>query len=186
MALGFLAGYGLFSDNYLNDSMAFGAAFSYSFSKNIAIEFAGLFLSPSNDHDPAKLSQGKLLTIPLQLSLLGRFPVGTKLTPYALAGITYFLNSFSMDRTAQDNWNALGFTMTEKVDAAIGFHLGAGLEYALGEKLSAGAGVRYCMGKADGEWSIKDNQSSAEANGTFSGLDLNSLVLSIGLKYFLK
>ncbi|HSQ34486.1 MAG TPA: OmpW family outer membrane protein [Candidatus Binatia bacterium] len=186
MALGILAGYGLFSNSNFGNSVAFGATFTYGFSKNVAVELAGLFLSAKNKNDPAGLSQGRLTMLPLQLSLLGRLPLGRKLTPYALAGVTYFLNGFASDQALEDDWHDLGFTLTEKVNGAVGFHVGAGLEYDLGKKLAAGIGVRYCLGKTRGEWSLKDDASAVESSGTFSGLDLNTMVISAGLKFFLK
>ena len=186
LALGILGGYGIFSNSHFTNSVAIGVTFSYCFNKNLAVELAGLFLSESNEYDPATLSQGKLTTMPLQLSLLGRYPLGKNFALYALAGITYFLNSFSLDSALVDNWHDLGFTMTESVDSALGFHCGAGLEYVLKKNLSAAIGVRYCLGTAKGEWSIRDDASALETSGTFNGLDLNALVFSIGLKYFFK
>ena len=186
IGLGILAGYGLFSNSFFGNGVAFGATFTYGLGRNIAVELAGLYLSESNDPDPKTVSQGRLTTIPLQLSLLGRLPLGKKLTPYVLAGVSYFLNRFNLDDTVDQSWHDLGFSRKEEVDSAVGFHVGAGLEYVIGKDLSAGFGVRYLLGKADGEWSITDDQSAVEAAGTFSGLDLNTLVFSAGLKYFLR
>ncbi len=186
LALGILGGYGIFSNSNFSNSVAVGVTFTYSFNKNLAVELAGLFLNESNESDPATLAQGKLTTMPLQLSLLGRYPLGKKFALTALAGITYFLNSFSLDSALVDNWHDLGFTMTESVNGALGFHCGAGLEYVLKKNLSAALGVRYCLGTAKGEWSIRDDASALETSGTFNGLDLNTMVFSFGLKYFFK
>ena len=109
--------------------------------------------------------------MPLQLSLMGRFPFGRKLTPYVLAGGSYFLNSFTLDSTVTDGWNAVGFALTEKVDKSFGFHFGGGLEFALSKSLSAGADVRYFIAKTKGNWSLKDNKSPVESIGTFSDLN---------------
>jgi opacity protein-like surface antigen len=136
--------------------------------------------------DPNSLSKGKLTTMPLQLSLMGRFPVGRKLTPYVLAGVSYFLNSFTLDSSIASDWKTLGFTLTEKVDKVFGFHFGGGLELALGKKLSAAIDVRYCLAKAKGSWSMQDDRSSAETSGTLSDLKLDTMVFAAGLKYFFK
>jgi len=186
IGLGFLAGYGLFSDSLYSGSMSFGAAFTFGFSRNLAVELGGIYLKGNVDSAPESLSKGKLTTMPLQLSLMGRFPVGRKLTPYVLAGGSYFLNSFTLDRTVIDGWNTVGFTLTEKVDKSFGFHFGGGLEFALGKTLSACIDVRYLLAKSKGSWILKDNKSPLESIGTFSNLKLNSLMLAIGLKYFLK
>lgn len=186
MGLGVLGGYGLFSNSHYGGSAAFGATFSFAFSKNIAIELAGIYLNSAGESDPDALSKGKLTTLPLQLSLLGRFPLNKKLTPYVLAGGNYLINSFSLDKTVVADWNAVGFTLMEKVDNAFGFHFGGGLEFAIGKTLATGIDVRYCLARAKGSWSMKDNESALETNGVFSGLKLNAMMVTLGLKYFFR
>lgn len=186
MSLGILAGYGLFSSSHIGGSPAFGASFSLGLSRNLAIELAGSFMRPNMENDPQTHYQGKLLAMPLQLSLLGRFPVGRKLTPYVLAGGSYFINNFTLDGTIVNEWNIVGMTLTEKMNSTLGFHFGAGLEYSLSRALSVGMDVRYFLAKAKGSWSIIDNASAIESNGTFSGVNLNALIAAITLKYFLK
>ena len=186
IGLGFLGGYWLFPNSQYGGGAAFGATFTYGFSKNIAIELAGIYFKGNVKNDPNALSKGKLTIIPLQLSLLWRFPITKKLTPYVLVGASYFLNSFSLDSAVVSGWNAVGFTLTETVDMTFGFHFGGGLEFALGKALSAVVDMRYCLAKAKGSWSMKDNKSTIEANGTFNNLKLNSVMLAVGLKYFFK
>lgn len=178
LGAGILGGVGLLN-SYSGVGMAFGATLSYGFSKNIAIELAGLFISGKGKYDPESLSQGRLTVIPLQLSLVGRFPLNRKLTPYLLAGGSFFLISFAQ-------WHELGMTLTEKVNNAFGFHFGGGLEYALRQTLSMTFDLRYCLGKAKGSWSIRDDATAIESEGTFSGLNLNTMIFSVGLKYFFK
>jgi outer membrane protein W len=186
MALGVSGGYGLFANKQIDGGVAFGATFLYAFSRNIAVELAGIYQQGTVVGDANSLSKGKLTTMPLQLSLMGRFPVGRQLTPYVLAGGSYFLNSFTLDSSVADEWKTLGFTLTEKVDQAFGFHFGAGLEIAFGTTLSMDMNVRYCMAKGAGEWTMTDDASQTEASGTISDLKLDAVVLAIGLKYFLK
>ena len=180
-----LGGAGLLN-GYSGISLAFGATFSYGFSKNIAIELAGLVISGNGDYDPQTLSAGRLTIMPLQLSLLGRFPLGRKLTPYVLTGGSFFFTMFALDKAVAKGWEDVGITLTEKVDNAFGFHFGAGLEYALGKAMSVAFDVRYILGKTGGAWSIQDNASASETDGTFSGLKLNTLVCSVGLKYLFR
>jgi len=186
IGLGLLGGYWLFPNSQYGGGAAFGATFMFGFSKNIAIELAGIYFKGNVENDPEALSKGKMTIIPLQLSLMWRFPINNKLTPYVLAGGSYFLSDFTLDSADVDGWNAVSFTRTEKVDMTFGFHFGGGLELALGKALSAGVDMRYCLAKAKGNWSIKDNKSTAETNGTFSNLKLNSVMLAFGLKYFFK
>jgi outer membrane protein W len=186
IGLGILGGYGLFSNSQYKGSVAVGATFLLGFSKNIAVEIAGIYLTGDVASAPAELSKGKLTAMPLQLSLMGRFPIGNKLTPYILAGGSYFLNSFTLDSTVADGWNAVGFTLTEKIDKTFGFHFGCGLEFAFSKTLSAAVDLRYCMAKANGNWSMKDNKSNIEDSGTLSDLNLNNMIFAFGLKYFFK
>jgi len=186
IGLGILGGYGLFANSQFGGNAAFGATFTFAVSRNIAIEIAGIYLKTNVASDPDALSKGKLTTMPLQLSLLGRFPINKKFTPYVLAGGSYFFNSFTLDSAILDGWNAVGFTLTEKLDKAFGFHFGGGLEFALGETLSACFDVRYCMAKGKGNWSLKDSISTIETNGTFKDLNLNTMMFTVGLKYFFK
>jgi hypothetical protein len=46
--------------------------------------------------------------------------------------------------------------------------------------------VRYCIAQTKGNWSLKDNKSSEETSGTFSGIKLNTMMFAIRLKYFFK
>jgi outer membrane protein W len=185
LGAGIMGGVGVLN-GYYGVGMAFGATLSYGFSRNIAIEFAGLFTSGKGKYDPETLSQGRLTVMPLQLSLLGRFPLNRKLTPYLLAGGSFFLNSFAQDSAVADGWNALGITLTEKVRNAFGFHFGGGLEYAFKQTLSVALDLRYCLGKAKGSWSIRDDATAIETSGTFSGLNLNTMIISVGLKHFFR
>jgi outer membrane protein W len=186
IALGLSGGYGLFANKQIDGGVAFGATFLYAFSRNIAIELSGIYMNGNVAGDANSLSKGKLTTMPLQLSLMGRFPVGGQLTPYVLAGGSYFLNSFTLDNSVAGEWKTLGFTLTEKVDKAFGFHFGAGLELALKKTLSMDMNVRYCMAKAKGNWTMTDDASQTEASGTVSDLKLDAVVFAVGLKYFFK
>jgi outer membrane protein W len=185
-SIGFLAGAGFFSASRIGASPAFGMSFSLGISRNLAVELAGSFLMAKTDYDPQTHSQGKLLAMPLQFSLIGRFPVGRKLTPFALAGGSYFINSFMLDGTVKDGWSAVGMSVSEKVNNALGVHFGAGVEYSLSRFLTVGIDVRYFLAKAKGSWSLKENASGLESSGTYSGVNLNALVGSMALKYVFK
>ncbi len=181
-----IMGGGASLNGYFSNGFAFGATFSVGFSKNIAIELAGLFVNGSGENDPETLYEGKLTIMPVQLSLVGRFPINRKFTPYVLAGGSYFLNRFALGSSVANGWDDLGITLTQQIENAFGFHLGAGLEFALASAWSVAVDARYCVGNTRGDWSIRDNISGVETDGTFSDLSLNTLIFSIGLKYFFK
>lgn len=186
IGLGVFGGYGLFANSQIQSGAAGGATFLIGFSKNIAVELAAMYQKGNVAADPNSLSKGKLTTMPLQLSLMGRFPIGKKLTPYVLAGGSYFLNSFTLDSSAANDWKALGFTLTEKVDPTFGFHFGGGLELALGKALSVDIGLRYGLAKAKGNWTMTDDKSQSETSGATGDLKLDTLTFAVGLKYFFK
>jgi len=183
-------GLGLFvggsSTSEYGGGLAFGANFYYGITKNIGIEVGGLrFQTTAKDTDDAtKLSKGKLAVMPLQLSLIGRFPVGAKLVPYVAAGGGYYLNSFTLDAALVQSWDGLGIDLEEAIDNAFGFHFGAGVDYYVKPNIAITAGVKYCLAKTKGSWTMKDQVSSEETTGTLPDLKLNALVFGAGLKYF--
>jgi outer membrane protein W len=186
LGVGVWGGYGLYGNDQFKSGVALGASFLLGLSRNLAVEIAAGYLNAGVESDAGALSEGKLAAMPLQLSLQGRFPVGKKLTPYLLAGGSYFFNSFSMASAVADRWSAVGVTVSEKVAGAFGFHFGAGMELALGKSLSANLDVRYFMAKTQSDWSMTDNASLVESSGTMSGITLDALVCALGVKYFFK
>jgi opacity protein-like surface antigen len=131
-----------------------------------------------------KLSKGKLAVMPLQLSLMARFPVGDKIVPYVAAGGGYYLNSFTLDAAIVKSWDDLGIDLDEAIDNAFGFHFGAGLDFFVNPNIAITAGVKYCLAKTKGSWTMKEQVSSEETTGTLPDLKLNALVFGAGLKYF--
>ncbi|MBN2206403.1 MAG: outer membrane beta-barrel protein [Candidatus Aminicenantes bacterium] len=185
--LGLTAGYALPSG--YGSGVALGGSFRFGFSANFGVEISALYFQSAVDEPEAEdresgLSQGKLTVIPVELSLVGRFPVSSKLTPYILAGGGYFLNTFKIDGAVKSGWEGLGFAIEEKLDNSFGFHVGAGLDFFLAPKLAAGLTVRYSLSKAKGSWSLREAATDIEAKGNLSGLDLKPLVFGLGLRYF--
>jgi outer membrane protein len=183
-------GLGLFvgasSTSEYGSGLAFGANFYLGITKNIGIEVGGLrFQTTTKDNDDiTKLSKGKLTVMPLQLSLMARFPVGAKIVPYIAAGGGYYLNSFTLDAAIVKSWDDLGVDLEEAIDNAFGFHFGAGLDFFVNPNIAITAGVKYCLAKAKGSWTMKEQVSSEVTEGALPDLKLNALVFGAGLKYF--
>lgn len=184
MGLGLFVGASSTSD--YGGGLAFGANFYFGITKNIGIEVGGLrFQTTAKDNDDmTKLSKGKLAVMPLQISLIGRFPVGAKLVPYVAAGGGYYLNSFTLDADIVNSWGDLGVDLEEAVENASGFHFGAGVDFFVNPNIAITAGVKYCLAKTKGSWTMKEQVSSEETTGTLPDLKLNALVFGAGLKYF--
>jgi outer membrane protein len=184
MGLGLFVGGSSTSD--YGSGLAFGANFYFGITKNIGIEVGGLRLQTTtkDNDDMTKLSKGKLTVMPLQLSLMARFPVGAKIVPYIAAGGGYYLNSFTLDAAIVKSWDDLGFDLEEAIDNAFGFHFGAGLDFFVNPNIAITAGVKYCLAKAKGSWTMQDQVSSEETKETLADLKLNALVFGAGLKYF--
>lgn len=177
---------GLSSTSEYGSGLAYGANFYLGVTKNIGLEVGGLrFQTTTKDSDDeTKLSKGKLAVMPVQASLIVRFPVGASVVPYVAAGGGYYLNSFTLDAALVGSWDDLGIDIDETIDNAFGFHFGAGLDYFINPNFAIGANVKYCLAKAKGSWTMKDQVSSEETKGTLSDLKLNGLVFGAGLKYF--
>jgi len=184
MGLGLFVGASSTSD--YGSGLAFGANFYLGITKNIGIEVGGLRMqTTSKDNDDlTKLSKGKLAIMPLQLSLMARFPLGAKIVPYIAAGGGYYLNRFTLDAAIVKSWDDLGIDLEEAIDNASGFHFGAGLDFFVNPNIAISAGVKYCLAKTKGSWTMKEQVSSEETKGTLPDLKLNALVFGAGLKYF--
>lgn len=187
IGVGLMAGYALPSG--YGGGFAFGGSFYFGFSSNFGVEIAGLrFQSsvdePAEDDRETALSEGKLTIMPVQLSLVARFPLSPRLTPYVLAGGGYFLNKYALDPSVNAAWETVGFAIDEKLDNSVGFHFGAGLDFFLSPKLAASLTAKYCLSKAKGNWSIKETASGIEAKGDLKDINLKPFIFGLGLKYF--
>jgi opacity protein-like surface antigen len=185
IGLGVFAGYAMPDESIYGGGVMFGGRLCFSFTKNIGIELKGLmFQSTVEQEELEGLSPGKFTFTPVQVSLQGRFPVGEKIVPYVEAGVSFYLNSFEIDSEIADGWNALGFDIEEKVETALGYNLGIGIDYFFTNNLALNANFGYCLSEAEGTWSITDQVSGTQATGDFPGLHFSNIMLGIGLKYY--
>jgi len=185
--IGLIVGYALPSD--YGGGLAYGASFTYGLTSNFGIEISGLRFQSTVDEPAAAdretaLSKGTLAVMPIQLSLVARFPLSPSLTPYVLAGGGYFLNKYTLDSGVQSDWEGLGFTISEKIENSIGFHFGVGLDVFMGSNLAVGAVVKYCMSTTKGKWTMNETVSKIEASGELKDLKLKPFIIGLGLKYF--
>jgi outer membrane protein W len=182
--LGLSGGYGMPSDSNYKGGLAFGFQAGLGLGEHFAVEIGWGSFKGDVLATEAGLSAGSLNRMPIELSVQARFPLGNKkLIPYIFAGGGYSLNSFTLDSAAVAPWTALGITLEENVNGAVAFHGGAGLDYFLTDKLALNLNVKYLISKASGSWSQTDDETNTAASGTLTGLSLNTLSISFGLKY---
>ena len=185
IGLGVFAGAALLDASNYSAGIAFGGRLCFSITKNIGLELKGLmFQSTVEQEQFDKLSDGKLSIIPLQVSLQGRFPVGENFVPYLSAGLGYYLSSFEIDSEISDGWNALGFDIEEKLESALAYHLGLGIDYFFSSKLALNAEVIYSLNESEGFWSITDQVSGTQASGVIEEIGASNFMIGIGLKYY--
>jgi outer membrane protein W len=182
--VGFLAGYAMPALNNFSSGVKYGGNISLGITKNITIEIKGLSFQSDVEGDPVALSKGKLSVMPIQLSIQARFPIAGRLHPYLLGGGGYYMNRFNLDQEIIDAWDALGFNLEEKVENAIGYHLGAGIDLFITKNIALNADAIYCIAKIKGSWTLTDQIIGTETSGVIENLNLNSLIFGGGLKFY--
>ncbi len=114
--VGLLAGYAMPQEDNYSSGLQYGGNICLGITKNVSVELTGLRFQSDVGGDPEALSKGKLSVIPIQLSLQARFPISSRFVPYLLGGGGYYLNRFTVDKEITEAWNALGFSIEEKVE----------------------------------------------------------------------
>jgi opacity protein-like surface antigen len=182
--VGFLAGYAMPAESNYSSGLNYGGNICLGITKNVSIEFKGLSFQSDVEGNPEALSKGKLSVIPIQLSIQAIFPISWRFLPYLLGGGGYYLNRFNLDEEIIDAWDALGFDIEEKVENAIGYHFGAGIDLFITKNIALNADVRYFITTIKGSWTLTDQIIGTENSGSLEDLNLNSLILGGGLKFY--
>ncbi|MBN2198719.1 MAG: outer membrane beta-barrel protein [Candidatus Aminicenantes bacterium] len=187
MGVGLAAGFGKPSDSLFSGGLSAGLVVSIGLMKYLAVELQGGILMSGVEGSADGLSKGTLNAVPIQLSLLVRYPVaGGRLLPFLEMGGGYYLNNFALDSQLLEDWEQIGFTVEEKVENTLGFHFGLGLDYFLSRNLALGLGFRYGLANAEAGWSLTDIASSTEVSGDLESIGLNPLTIALRLRYVFK
>ncbi len=182
--IGTIVGYAMLSEENYGSGFKYGGSLCLGITKSIAIELSGLRFQSNVEGNPEALSEGKLSIIPIQLSIKARFLMAGRFVPYVLGGGSYYLSSFALDEGIISNWDAFGFNIEEKVENAIGFHFGAGIDLFLTKNIALNADLKYCIAKTKGSWTLTDQFAGIETSGNLEDLNLNSLMFGVGLKFY--
>jgi len=177
------AGGGYMSTSKYGSGLVFGGSLVAGITKNFGIELRGSYFQGDVAGEASGLSKGKFTTIPIQLSLQFRYPVGDKLVPYLGGGAGYYLNDFALDASVVSKWSNVGFTISETMDPGIGFHFGGGLDFLVVPKIIVNIDVRYALAKAKVTWKLADENGVAEASGTLDNLEINPLAAALSIRY---
>jgi outer membrane autotransporter protein len=180
MGLGLEAGYIIPSEDNFGKTPVFGLSFFYSLSKQFRVELKGYFSPIDVENNPEGLSAGTLNVIPLQLSLQYRLNISPRFIPYAGAGVGYYLNNFSLENN--DEWQRLGFNISEEANSVFGYHFGAGIDFFIKSNMAVNIDIRYCIASFDGSYTITEEVSGISQSGTIEG-DLNHIFFGIGIKF---
>lgn len=177
------AGGGFMATSKYGSGLVFGGSFLAGITKNIAVELRGSYFQGDVEGEASGLSKGKFTTIPIQLGLQFRYPVGDKLVPYLGGGAGYYLNDFALDASVVSKWSDVGFKVSETMDPCIGFHFGGGFDYLVAPKIVINIDVRYAMAKAEGTWKLADKDGVVEESGVLKDLDINPLAATLSMRY---
>jgi opacity protein-like surface antigen len=171
------------SESTFDGGFSLGFGVGYDLMKYLSLELRGTWANHIIPGSLDGLSQGKMTCLPVELMIVGRFPVGQKLFPYVFGGAGYSFNSFTVDAALVDDWADFGFTLSESIKQAVSFSFGAGLDFAITPQILIGLEGKLVICKADGEWSLEDDTTGEIFSTTLTGMSLNRFIVGIGLKY---
>lgn len=185
--IGILGGYALPTEKNYGRAFAYGAGFTLDLQKNFAIELRGVRFEYSVEGSADGLSKGTLAVLPLEISLKGQFPLpGGRFTPFIALGAGYSFHQFTLDSQVAGNWESIGFRITEKLNNAVVYHIGAGLEIALDRSVALVLEARFRIIESQGNWTLSDLVGNEEISGDLTNLNQSSIVFGLGLQFSLR
>jgi hypothetical protein len=160
--------------NY-NSGVNYNAHISYRIVEGFTLELSVQGFKVGVEGRPRGLSRGDIMIIPFQLSIQKRFPFQYKMIAYITGGIGYYLNKFTLMDTS--------FSREETVKNALGFHIGAGMEYFFRENLSLKLEIKVFFVSPDGSWSYVDPVTGLQT-GQFDNIKLDTALFGIGITHY--
>jgi outer membrane protein W len=178
-------GYAIPNTDEYDNAFAWRLAAGYSPTPRFEIDLeVSRFVSEVSQPDPYGLpshtiASGELDVTPVCLTAQYRTPLpGLLSTLSLLAGVGYYFIDYSMAVEPRDVFVSGGATglPDQNVDDAWGFHVGAGLEYALTARFSVSAEGRYLF------LSPQASGTTGSGNRIDGSLDLNTWLFTGGIK----
>ena len=178
-------GYAMPNTDEYDNAFAWRLALGYAPLPQLELDFElGRFTADVSQPDPEgipsyTIASGSLEITPVCLTAQYRTPLPELLSTLSLlAGIGYYFVDYDMGERQRDVFagqNVPGLP-DQEVDDAWGFHLGAGLEYALSERISLVAEGRYLFLEASA-------RGTTSSGGRFDEtLDLDTWMFTGGVK----
>ena len=181
--LGLCGGYALPLDKNQGGAPAFGVSVGLDLARNLSLDVSILRYESAVTASTDGLSAGRLAVIPFEIGVNARFPFGEgKLAAWAGIAGGYGLPQFTYDSTAAAAWNAVGFTVAEKVQGGPCLSVMGGLEFALGSASVLRLEARYRLMKPSASWSMTDRNGGLTQSGTLSNLNLDTLTLGLSVR----
>jgi outer membrane protein W len=150
------------------DGLRLSGNFYYKIAERLSLELSIQTYRVNVKEDALKLSKGKLLMVPIQLSLQGHFPLKNNFILYLICGLGYYLNSFSSRIPELD----------EQLNNSLGIHFGGGVDYFFHKNIALSADLCFCR--------VEPNVSITYLGERWlmGDVNLSSFILGIGVKYF--
>jgi len=165
------------------ESLSGGVEIFFRVSKNFSLQLTGKTFNVNVERDPAGLNKGKLNGMPVQLSFMGCWPIGSHFIPYAAAGFGIHFGSFALDPGLTTGWEQLGFDIEEKINNGFGWHIGIGSDLYVMKNIVLNGEVRYSVFSAEADWSITEKMTDLNAAGKIEQYDLDFISFGLGLRY---
>ncbi|MFC1815867.1 OmpW family protein [Thermodesulfobacteriota bacterium] len=164
-------------DFEFDDTVSLGIDFTHYVSSIFSGEFSAEYLKTGatvSNFNIGDLTQFALL-------LTGRFHLPLKdgkILPYIGFGVGYYNNDFDESSNLSALAASTGSKISVSIDNSLGLHVKAGSEFFTTEHLALNLEVMYILNEADGKLNITGYPDKE------GGLDLNTLKVGLGVKYF--
>lgn len=164
-------------DFEFDDTESLGLDFTHYGSRYFSGEISGEYLK--TDAKVSNFTIGDLTQFALLLT--GRFHLPLKdgkILPYIGFGVGRYYNDFEESSSLLALAASTGSNISVSIDNSFGFHVKVGSEFFTTEHLALNLEVMYIWNEADGRINITGYP------GDEGGLDLNTLKVGLGVKYF--
>lgn len=163
----------------ITSDMMFGVGLTYGYMDR-AVEFS--IEQVAMDLDDGA-TDGRLVMVPILISGYWRF-VGTdgRWIPFVGMGIGLLANQFKLSQEAKSKALKDGrVDFDQDIDDTIGFHVMAGLEYFLWQRLSISLEARYLFAKTDVRTRVTEGGEVVESRDK---INLSTVVTGLGIKQY--
>jgi opacity protein-like surface antigen len=162
----------------IHSSLASGFGIAYPFTDTLAVVLDFEFWRSSVDVDPDDFYNGEISMTPFLVSMQNSLTSGGRIHPYVLIGTGYVFSSFKIG----DVITIPEVTISQKVKSGMCFQAGAGTMFKITKSVALTVEGFFLFRKATGTTTINDLNFGLSTSD-FS-VDLSTLMLHIGIKYF--